>query len=283
MLKAPLDILADKLRGYMGLAFDLMEVPEKVLAACQALMPHLAWLALTSADPQRQIPIPIWMHRGCTPFISKAHFEEIYWPTLKPIVDALWAQGNQTLFYAEGKWDAHLEAFAQLPAGSIIFHIDRGDPFEVHRVLGRKFCLSGGVPNTLLAFSAPQEVKAHCRKLIETIGADGGYIMDASAIMQNDATIENLRAMTEATLEYGVYRSSSSRSPKLPVEPAPEATPGLPAWVTAPKARPGVCFPFQEKEKDLPPICGDRALVERIWNENEALAYLYIWHVLLSF
>jgi hypothetical protein len=80
-----------------------------------------------------------------------------------------------------------------------------------------------------------------------------------------------------------VYRSSSSRSPKLPVEPAPEATPGLPAWVTAPKARPGVCFPFQEKEKDLPPICGDRALVERIWNENEALAYLYIWHLLLSF
>lgn len=283
MLKAPLDILADKLRGYMGLAFDLMEMPEKVLAACQALMPHLAWLALTSADPQRQIPIPIWMHRGCTPFITKQHFEEIYWPTLKPIVDALWAQGNQVLFYAEGKWDAHLETFAELPAGSIIFHIDRGDAVEVHRVLGRKFCLSGGVPNTLLAFSTPEEVKAQCRKLIETIGADGGYIMDASAIMQNDATIENLRAMTEATLEYGVYRSPSSPSPKLPVEPAPAVTPGLPAWVTAPKARPGVCFPFEEKEKDLPPICGDRALVERIWNENEALAYLYIWHVLLSF
>jgi hypothetical protein len=283
MLKAPLDILADKLRGYMALAFDLMEVPEKVLAACQALMPHLGWLALTSADPERRIPIPIWMHRGCTPFISREHFAEIYWPTLKPIVEALWAQGNQTLFYAEGKWDAHLESFAQLPAGSIVYHIDRGDPADVHRVLGRKFCLSGGVPNTLLAFSTAEEVKAQCRMLIETLGADGGYIMDASAIMQNDTTIENLRAMTEATLEYGVYISPSSPSPKLDIEPAPAATPGLPAWVTAPKARPGVCFPFAEKEKDLPPICGDRALVERIWNENEALAYLYIWHLVLSF
>lgn len=128
MLKAPLDILADKFRGYLGLAFDLMEIPDKVLAACQALMPHLAWLALTSADPERKVPIPIWMHRGCTPFVSQQHFAEIYWATLRPIVEALWAQGNQTLFYAEGTWDAHLEDFAQLPAGSIIYHIDRGDP-----------------------------------------------------------------------------------------------------------------------------------------------------------
>ena len=155
MLKAPLDVLADKLRGYLGLAFDLMEIPDKVLAACQAMMPHLGYLALTGADPGKQIPIPIWMHRGCTPFISKEHFDTIYWPTLKPIVDALWAQGNQVLFYAEGKWDSHLETFAELPAGSIVYHIDRSDPALVHRILGKKFCLSGGVPNTLMAFGSP--------------------------------------------------------------------------------------------------------------------------------
>ena len=164
MLKAPLDVLADKLRGYLGLAFDLMEVPEKVLAACEAMMPHLGYLALTGADPAKQVPIPIWMHRGCTPFISKEHFRTIYWPTLRPIVEALWAQGNQVLFYAEGKWDAHLETFAELPAGSMVYHIDRSDPALVHRILGKKFCLSGGVPNTLMAFASPEEVKPHCRE-----------------------------------------------------------------------------------------------------------------------
>jgi uroporphyrinogen-III decarboxylase len=283
MLKAPLDILADKLRGYIGLAFDLKEIPEKVQAACQALMPHLGYIALTSADPGKQIPIPIWMHRGCTPFISKDHFETIYWPTLKPIVDALWAQGNQVLFYAEGKWDAHLERFAELPAGSIVYHIDRGDVARTREILGNRFCLSGGVPNTLLAFGKPHEVKAHCRKLIETLGSEGGYIMDASAIMQNDATIENLKAMTDATVEYGVYRSPSSPSAKVPLQPAPAATAGMPAWITSPRPRPGVCFPFEEKLKDLAPINGDPKLVERVWNDCEGFAYLYIWHVLLSF
>jgi hypothetical protein len=283
MLKAPLDILADKLRGYVGLAFDLKEIPEKVEQACQALMPHLGYLALTGADPEGKIPIPIWMHRGCTPFISKDNFERIYWPTLKPIVEALWRQGNQVLFYAEGKWDAHMERFAELPAGSIIFHLDRSNPEEARRVLGKKFCLSGGVPNALLTFGKPEDVKAHCRKLIETLGAEGGYIMDASAIMQNDATIENLRALTDATLEYGVYRSASSPSPKMAAPAYGGGTPGLPGWVTAPKVRPGVCFPWEEKLKQLPPVPGDPVLLDRVWNDIEGLSYLYIWHVLLSF
>jgi hypothetical protein len=244
-------------------------------------MPHLVYLALTGADPERQIPIPIWMHRGCVPFVSYDHFENIYWATLRPIVDALWAQGNQVLFYAEGKWDPHLETFAELPAGSIVYHIDRGDPSETHRVLGKKFCLSGGVPNALLAFGKPEEVRAHCRKLIETIGADGGYIMDASAIMQNDATIENLRAMTDAAVEFGEYRSPSSPSPAVP---KPSATAGIPGWVTAPKPQPGVCMPFDRHRLRLPdPLPGDETIVRRIWDEVEGLGYLYIWHLVLSF
>ncbi len=283
MLKAPLDIIADKLRGYVGLVFDLMEIPDKVLKACEALMPHLAHFALTGADPQKQVPIPIWMHRGCTPFISRDHFNRIYWPTLKPIVEALWEQGHQVLFYAEGNWGAHLDSFAELPAGSIVYHIDRGDPQEVHRVLGKKFCLSGGLSNALLAFGKPEQVKAECKKLIETIGAEGGYLMDASAIIQSDATIENVRAMTEATREYGLYRSPSSPSGKAAAPAAPDGTPALPAWMTPQRNRPGICMPFEQKLKELPSIQGDEALIRRVWDENESLAYQYIFHVLLSF
>ena len=41
ILKAPMDIIADKLRGYLGLVDDLFERRDKVVAACEALMPHL--------------------------------------------------------------------------------------------------------------------------------------------------------------------------------------------------------------------------------------------------
>jgi uroporphyrinogen-III decarboxylase len=205
ILKAPLDILADKLRGYMGLVADLFRQPDKVLAACDALAPHLLHVALSGADPNKNVPIGLWLHRGCVPFLSPPQFEKFYWPTLKWIIQELWAHGHQTLLYAEGEWNANLKWIAELPDLSIIYHVDRGDIFEVHRVVGHKFCLSGGVPNDLLAFGQPDDVRAHCKKVIDGVARDGGYIMDASAIMQDDTKVENLRAMTEFTREYGVY------------------------------------------------------------------------------
>jgi hypothetical protein len=205
ILKAPFDILADKLRGYIGLAMDLFERPKKVLAACEALMPHLLHVALSGADPEKNVPITIWMHRGCVPFISKDHFENLYWPTLKPIIEQIWANGHQVLFYAEGKWAAHLDAFAQLPEKSIIYHVDQDDIFEAHKILGHKFCISGGIPNFLLGYGTPEEVREYCKKVIDGVARDGGYIMDASAIIQNDAKIENIKAMTEFTRDYGAY------------------------------------------------------------------------------
>jgi len=159
ILKAPMDILADKLRGYLGLCTDLMERPDKVKAACEALAPHLLHVALSGADPAKNVPIGMWMHRSCVPFISHEHFNTIYWPTLKPIIEAIRAAGHQTLFYAEGDWNAHLDAFAELPAGSIVYHVDQADIFEVHRKLGRKFALSGGIPNFLLSYGTEQQVK----------------------------------------------------------------------------------------------------------------------------
>ncbi len=205
ILKAPFDIIADKLRGYKGLCMDMFQQPDKVVAACEAMMPHLLHVAAGGADPDRNVPVGLWMHRGCVPFLSPDQFEKFYWPTLKQIIEGLWSKGIQTLFYAEGEWNSNLKYIAELPDQSIVFHVDRGDIFEVHKAVGHKFCISGGIPNDLLAFGKPDEVRAFCKKVIEGVGRDGGYIMDASAIMQDDTKAENLRAMTEATREYGIY------------------------------------------------------------------------------
>ena len=70
IFKAPFDIIADKLRGYVGLTLDMHTQPDKVLKACEALMPHLCHVGLTTADPGKLVPIGFWMHRGCVPFIN---------------------------------------------------------------------------------------------------------------------------------------------------------------------------------------------------------------------
>lgn len=289
IFKAPLDILADKLRGYVGLTMDLHTQPKKVLQACEALMPHLTHVGLTTADPARLVPIGFWMHRGCVPFINPKQFESHYWPTLKPCIEEFWKHGHQTLFYAEGKWKYHLDTFRELPDRSLVFHCDQDDIFEVHRKLHDKFAISGGIPNVLLSFGTPEEVRAFCRRVIEEVAHDGGYIMDAGAIMQDDTKPENLRALTDITRELGVYSAGSYPLPTAtPAAESPAAQQSR-AQVTGlagrptPRIKPGVCLPWEEKLKELPPITGDPGLIRKVWEDIEALGNTYIWQMLLSF
>jgi hypothetical protein len=278
VLKAPLDILGDKLRGYVNLCFDLHERRDKVIAACEALMPHLFSLVAGSADPERNIPSIVWMHRSSVPFIARQDFADIYWATLKPIIGELWARGQQLVLYAEGNWDHHLYSFAELPEKSVIFHVDKTDLAAAHRVLGDKFCLSGGIPNGLLANGTPAQVRAACRKAIDTAARDGGYIMDASALIMDDARVENVKAMIDFTLDYGTYsQAGTALAPNLEeikraVRPQPKGIP-LPEQ----KRKPGVCVPWDEKKTDLPEIQGDERTAQSAWEKVDSLGYAFLW------
>ncbi|TWT82789.1 Uroporphyrinogen decarboxylase (URO-D) [Planctomycetes bacterium CA13] len=287
ILKAPMDILADKLRGYLGLVDDLFERPEKVLAACEALAPHLAHVAKMTGDPSRNVPVTIWMHRGGVPFVSPKIFKEIYWATLKPIIQDLWSEGLQTLFYAEGNWDFHLESFAELPDRSIVYHVDQGDIFKTRDVLGDKFCLSGGVANTLLSMGTPEEIRGRCKEIIDGVAKEGGYIMDASAIVQNDATVDRMRILTEATLEYGVYSRGHSTPPATSGGPKPLPEDAKPGTFLSPppkgKLQPGECYPWEKKRAEIGEIQGDEAICRKTWQDIDALGNMFIWQLLLSF
>ena len=49
------------------------------------------------------------------------------------------------------------------------------------------------------------------------------------------------------------------------------------------RLKPGVCIPWEEKLKELPEISGDKQLLQKVWEDIDALSYLYIWHCLVSF
>jgi hypothetical protein len=276
ILKAPLDILADKFRGYLGLLSDLETQPHKVLAACEALAPHLFRVALDSSDPTGTVPIGFWMHRSCVPLVTPRHFSEIFWPTLRPIIEELWRHGRQTLFYAEGNWDYHLADFATLPAHSIVYHMDQADPAKVFAKLGGRFCLSGGIPNALLSYGTPEKVRAKVKEILDLCARDGAYLMDAGAIVQNDASIANMVALTEATLEYGGY-SRSRPAPVPEPKPAPQVI-GRPS-----RTPPGSVEPWEKAHTRWPEVTGNPQLVQDIWAQTDGLAYMFAWQMLLSF
>jgi hypothetical protein len=120
------------------------------------------------------------------------------------------------------------------------------------------------------------------------VAQDGGYILDASAIMQNDTSPENLRVLTATARELGVY-SGAGYQVTAPAEtrgPQPSGAdlerPGL-AHPRHTRRAPGVCVPWMEKRRELPEITGDAGLIQRVWEANDALGNAFIWQCLLSF
>ncbi|MCL6480052.1 MAG: uroporphyrinogen decarboxylase [Peptococcaceae bacterium] len=205
ILKAPFDTLGDTLRGLKGIMTDLRKRPDKVLAAMEVIVPHNVFFVLATSGGDTVLPAFLPLHRGSYPFLNPQQWDTFYWPTLKKVIEELWARGKRTLFYAEGNWTPYLEKIAELPAKSIVFHVDQTDMAKAKQILGGKFCLSGNVPNTLMAYGKPAEVREYVKRLLHEYAADGGFIIDTAGVMQTDVRVENVTALIEAAREYGVY------------------------------------------------------------------------------
>jgi hypothetical protein len=121
-------------------------------------------------------------------------------------------------------------------------------------------------------------VRAACRKAIDMAARDGGYIMDASALIMDDARVENVKAMIDFTLDYGTYsQAGTALAPNLEeikraVRPQPKGIP-LPEQ----KRKPGVCVPWDEKKTDLPEIQGDERTAQSAWEKVDSLGYAFLW------
>lgn len=272
MIKAPLDILADKFRGYEGMAIDTIERPKELRKACEALMPHIVANALRGADPEKQVPITIWAHRGCVPFISRDSFNNIFWPTLKPVFEEIISKGYQILFYSEGNWEAHYDALRSLPVGSIIYHLTKGSPELAARKLKDRFAISGGVSYDVLAHGTPCDVRTHLKELFYWLKDGGGYILDCTSLMLSDIKPENVRAAIDYTLEHGVYSQSSAVRPRGNAESS---------YIPSSTRLPDTVRPWAEESADYRCLSGDTAAVESAWKAVDSAAYNYIWTTVL--
>jgi len=205
MSKAPFDTLGDTLRGLHGIMLDLRQRPDQVIAATEVLVPHNIYYGLATAGGDREAPLFMPLHRGSFPFLNLRQWRTFYWPSLRQVIEGFWAAGKRVLFYAEGNWTPYLEFIAELPAKSIVFHVDMTDLDQALAVLGHKFCLSGNVPVGLLSYGTPQDVRAYCRDLLQKAAANGGFILDVAGSIQADAKTENVRALLEAARDFGRF------------------------------------------------------------------------------
>lgn len=202
--KAPYDILGDTMRGTRGLMLDTFRRPEKVIEACERLVPIAIDWAIRAADFNRHPFIFIPLHKGADGFLSDADFRRFYWPSFEKVLLGLIENGIVPLCFAEGGYNERLQVLAesQIPAGRMVWMFDATDMREAKRRLGGHYCIGGNVPGALLTTGTPAEVDEYVHRLIDDVAGDGGFIL-GSGIVIDDARPECVQAMIAAGLRYG--------------------------------------------------------------------------------
>ncbi len=201
---APYDLISDMLRGMRGTMKDMYRCPDKLIAAMERILPVQIGGAIGQAHMSGNPRIFIPLHRGADGFMSDEQFERFYWPTLKALILALLDAGLVPCPFWEGGYNQRLQYLKELPPGKVMGIFDRSDLIKVKEVLGDTMCIAGGMPISLLQAGTPEKVRAETKKVIETVGRDGGFIMSTSSVL-DEADPVLVQAWADATREYGGY------------------------------------------------------------------------------
>ncbi len=204
--QAPFDTISDSLRGMRGAMLDMYRVPDKLLAACDKILEwRIAQAVPTKPDAKgNRARAGMPLHRGSDGFMSIKQFEKFYWPTLKKAILKNVELGYIAAPFWEGIWDERLEYLLELPKGQVVFHNEKTDIFRAKEILGGHMCIQGGVPPTILQTGSPQDVEELCKKLIKTVGKNGGFILGPGSAIDY-AKPENIKAMVDSAKKYGRY------------------------------------------------------------------------------
>ncbi len=203
--QAPFDTLGDYFRGTKGLMIDMYRSPEKVVKMCEKLLPIMLDFGISSARMTGVPRINIPLHKGSEGFMSKEQFKRFYWPTLRELLIGFIDAGIVPVVMIQGDYTSRLEIIKDIPEGKALYWFESVDMVKVKEILGGKVCIKGLFPMSLLVSGTTDDVKMYCKKLIDTLGKDGGYIMGPAAGSLEDAKPENVRTMFDFTREYGVY------------------------------------------------------------------------------
>ena len=195
MCEAPLDFLADQLRGFKGMSLDIRRIPDKVEAAVKAVTPLVTSMGM-QPFPAKNSCTAMFLHMA--PFMRDKDFAKLYWPSFKQQVESLAEAGFQSYIFCEQNFMRFLDYLVELPENTVMAFED-GDPKLIKEKLGNKHIITGLYPQTLLKTGSKQQCIDKAKELNDILAPGGRYVfgLDKALITADSIKVENLQAVYE--------------------------------------------------------------------------------------
>lgn len=194
-------------RSMIKFTEDLYYEPDKVERALKKMTAEFIETQVSGCKLFNSKKTLVTEERAGPFFYPPKIFDRFWWPYTMEIVNALWSEGIVSWFHLDTPWDRSISYFKQLSRGSAVLAFDgTTDIFAAKKVLRGHLCLAGDVQADLLSIGKPEEVEAYCKKLIDEVGGDGGFILCSGCEVPEAVKIENLKAMIKTGKTYELSR-----------------------------------------------------------------------------
>ncbi|MBN1905258.1 MAG: hypothetical protein JW927_09195 [Deltaproteobacteria bacterium] len=183
---------------------DMYRRPDKLLKAIDKARNITLKACIQAAELTGGKVIMLPLHRGSDGFMSIKQFETFYWPQLKGLLLDMIDAGLTPAPFYEGVWDNRLHYLRELPKGKTRGSFQNTNMFKAKEIIGNIMCLTGGFPVSLLQAGTPEKMREQKKRMGETVGKNGGFIMAAGSAMDY-CDKELVKVWVEPTKEFGKY------------------------------------------------------------------------------
>jgi len=197
------DFYSDYLRGTILASMDIYDSYDELEAFLKDFSDlQIEQIKKNPPTPGRINFMP--MHKAMDGFMSDEHYEKIYWPYQRKLIDAWIEAGSIPYVYTEAKYNSRMRFLKDLPKGKCIVHFEQIDMENAKRELKDVACVSGVYEAGLLTTGTKQQVIDEAKRVMDVFAPGGGYIFDFDGGMYNHKR-ENVEALFETIKTYGKY------------------------------------------------------------------------------
>lgn len=190
-------------RTLMEITRDIYTIPDKLEAVMDAMVEDFISDAIEAAKLSGEPGVMLVMERGGGFYYSLDIYERFEFPYMKKMVEAFAAEDLITVMHLDQSYTLNLPYFKELPPKMVVAELDSmTDIFKAKEILNGHMCIAGDVPAALTSLGTPEGVEDYCRKLIDVVGKDGGFILSSGCTVPVDCKFENLKAMVDTAKTY---------------------------------------------------------------------------------
>lgn len=186
-------------RTLAGFFNDLMQIPDKVIAAMDAILAETN--IAEDCGKSKDLGFPaVWVGgwRTAPAMLSPDMWERFVWPYMETVIKQVIDQDVICILHLDGNWERELERFLDLPSGKMVFSLDGfTDIYRSKEILGGHSCIMGDLPAIMLFSDTPENVYEYSSRLIRDMGPKG-FILHSGCDIPENAKLENVQAMVAA-------------------------------------------------------------------------------------